>query len=228
LTYSFDENTVYWPTAQPFHFEKEKWGISPAGYWYSAGRYSASEHGGTHLDSPIHFGQGQAATDQLAVSRLAGPAIVIDITAACSGKSDYRLTVDDIARWERKHGRILPHTIVLVRTGWGRFWPDKKRYLGSDRAGDTGNLHFPGLSRETADLLRQRNVDGVGIDTASLDYGASKDFIVHRILNEAGIYGLENIAQLEKLPETGATIIALPMKIKGGSGGPVRIVALLP
>ena len=139
------------------------------------------------------------------------------------------MSVADIKQWERQHGRIEAGAVVLVRTGWGRFWPDRKTYLGSDAPGDTANLHFPGISREAAELLaRERRIDGVGIDTASLDFGQSKDFIAHRILNGANIYGLENVANLERLPAVGATIIALPMKIKGGSGGPVRIIALLP
>ncbi len=118
---------------------------------------------------------------------------------------------------------------MLVRTGWGRFWPDRKNYLGSDVPKDTANLHFPGLSREAAEFLaRERKVDGVGIDTASIDPGQSRDFIAHQILNGADIYGLENVANLDKLPATGATLIALPMKIQRGTGGPVRIVAILP
>ena len=139
------------------------------------------------------------------------------------------MTVGDINTWEKLHGRIPDGSILLVRTGWGKFWPDRKRYLGTDRPGDTANLHFPGISKEAAEFLtKNRKIYGVGIDTASLDYGPSRDFITHRILNEAGIYGLENVASLEKVPATGARIMALPMKIKGGSGGPVRIVALLP
>jgi kynurenine formamidase len=228
LTYAYDDQTIYWPTAKPFQWEKEQWGKTAAGYWYGAGRYAASEHGGTHLDSPIHFAEGKASADQIPVSRLAGPAVVIDVSAACSKDPNYRLSSADIANWEKAHGPVPAHSIAVIRTGWGRFWPDKKRYLGSDRPGDTANLHFPGISQEAAEALVKRGVDGVGIDTASLDYGPSKDFIAHRVLNGAGIYGLENIASAERLPLTGALLIALPMKIKGGSGGPVRIVAVLP
>jgi kynurenine formamidase len=229
LTYSFDETTIYWPNAKPFRWEKESWGMSPGGYWYAAAHYAASEHGGTHLDSPVHFGQGKATTDEIPLSRLIGPAVVIDITQACAGNADYQLSPADIAAWERKHGRIPDRAIVLIRTGWGEFWPDKKRYLGSDTPGDTANLHFPGISRAAAEwLVTQRKIDGVGIDTASLDHGPSKDFIAHQILNGANIYGLENIANLDRVPATGATLVALPMKIKGGTGGPARIVAILP
>jgi kynurenine formamidase len=229
LTYNFDETTVYWPNAKPFLWEKESWGQSAGGYWYTAARYSASEHGGTHLDSPIHFGQGKDSTDQISLARLIAPAVVVDISQACAKDADYRLSVDDLAAWEKTNGRIPDGAILLVRTGWGKFWPDKKRYLGSDTPGDTANLHFPGISREAAELLaKERKLDGIGIDTASIDYGQSKDFIAHQILNGANVYGLENVANLERLPVVGATIIALPMKIKGGTGGPARIIAILP
>ena len=176
----------------------------------------------------MHFGKGKEAMDEIPLSRLVSAAVVIDISAACARSADTLLTVADLTTWEKAHGRIPSGAIVLVHSGWGKFWPDKKRYLGSDTPGDVAHLHFPGIAKEAASLLVQRKVSAVGIDTASIDYGASKDFMTHRILNGAGIYGLENVANLEKVPATGATLIALPMKIKGGSGGPVRIVALLP
>jgi kynurenine formamidase len=229
LTWPYDEKTLYWPTGKPFQWEKESWGTSPGGYWYASGRYAASEHGGTHLDAPVHFGKGKEAMDEIPLSRLVGAAVVIDISAASARSADSLLTVADLTAWEKSHGRIPNASIVLVHSGWGKFWPDKKRYLGSDTPGDVAHLHFPGIAKEAASFLaQQRKINAVGIDTASIDYGASKDFMTHRILNGAGIYGLENVANLEKVPATGATLIALPMKIKGGSGGPVRIVALLP
>jgi kynurenine formamidase len=229
LTYTFDEKTIYWPTSPGFHWEKTQWGKAPGGYFYSSANYGANEHGGTHLDSPIHFAEGGISTEQIPVSKLIVPAAVVDIAAACARNADYRLTVADIQAFERKHGRIANGTVLLVRTGWGRFWPDKKKYLGSDKPGDVANLHFPGVSREAAEfLVKQRSLVGLGIDTASIDYGQSKDFIVHRVLYGAGLYGLENVANLEKVPAKGATLIALPMKIKGGTGGPARIVAILP
>jgi kynurenine formamidase len=169
------------------------------------------------------------AADEIPLSRLVAPAIVIDISEAAAKNADYRLTVDDIASWEKANGRIFDNSIALVRSGWGKFWQDRKRYLGTDAPGDTANLHFPGVSREAAEFLaKQRKLDGVGIDTASIDHGPSKDFIAHQVLNGANIYALENVANLELLPAKGATVIALPMKIKGGTGGPARIIAILP
>ena len=228
LTYSFGNDTIYWPTSKPFTWEKESWGRS-GGFWYTAGRYSASEHGGTHLDAPIHFGEGGIPIDEIPLKRLVGKAVVVDISDACAKNADYLLTTKDLTNWERRYGRLPANSIVLIRTGWGKFWPDRKKYLGSDKPGDASDLHFPGISREAAELLvRERKANAVGIDTASLDYGASKDFMAHRVLNGANVYGLENIANLDRLPPKGATVIALPMKIKGGTGGPTRIIAFLP
>jgi kynurenine formamidase len=161
------------------------------------------------------------------------PAVVVDVTKQCERDPDYQISAADIQRFERTHkanqgGAIPPGAIVLFRTGWSRFWPDRKRYLGSDVPKDTTHLHFPGLSRGAAEYLAKARVVGVGIDTASMDPGTSKDFIAHQILNGANLYGLENLANLERVPETGAWIITLPMKIKGGSGAPTRVIAVLP
>ena len=228
LTHPFDERTIYWPTAKPFTWEKEAWGPTAGGYWYSAARYSASEHGGTHLDAPIHFAEGRQTVDEIPLSSLIGPGAVIDVTGAAARNPDYRLGAADVVRWEGANGRLQAGSIVLVRTGWARSWGNRKAYLGDDRPGEIDNLHFPGIGRDAAELLVARGVHAVGIDTASLDHGPSKDFIAHRTLAAANVPGLENVASLERLPATGATIIALPMKIKGGSGGPNRIIAILP
>lgn len=228
LSHPFDETTIYWPTDQSFQWKKTHWGRKPDGGWYASATYAASEHGGTHIDSPIHFAENAATVDEVPLSRLIGPAVVIDISEACTRDRDRELLPADIHAWEARHGAVPAGSIVLVRTGWGRFWPDKKAYLGTDAPGDVANLHFPGIGAEAAHVLVERKVAGVGIDTASLDHGPSREFWAHRILNGAGIYGLENVARLDQVAETGWTVIALPMKIKGGSGGPARIIAIRP
>lgn len=229
LSYAFDRYTVYWPTAQPFVLERVAYGKRDAGFWYAANNMCLAEHGGTHMDAPIHFAQNKWTADQVPLVRLIGPAVVVDVRRQAARDADYRLSVADLRNWEGSHGRIPRGAIVLALTGWGRFWPDKKKYLGSDQRGEVDQLHFPGYSQQAAEfLVREREIDAVGIDTASLDHGPSKDFIAHRILSEANMPGLENIANLHQLPPKGATLIALPMKIRGGSGGPVRIIAILP
>lgn len=229
LTYAFDEQTIYWPTAKPFQLNVVSAAKTEAGYWYAANNICLAEHGGTHMDAPIHFAEGKRATDAMPVQQLIGPAVVIDVRAHAEQDPDYRLTVADLQAWEKKHGRIPRGAIVLMSSGWGARWPDKKRYLGTDQPGDVANLHFPGFSKEAAEfLVSQREIDAIGVDTPSIDYGQSKDFIVHRIINGADKPGLENVAQVEQLPAKGATLIALPMKIAKGSGGPARIIAILP
>ena len=155
--------------------------------------------------------------------------MVIDVRAQAAADRDYRLTVGDIRTWEAHYGRVPAGAIVIMWSGWGTYWGDKLRYLGTDTPGDVGNLHFPGFSKEAAEFLTaERDIAAIGVDTASMDYGPSKDFIVHRIINGANKPGFENVAHLDVVPARGATLIALPMKIAGGSGGPARIIAVLP
>ena len=230
LSYAFDEHTLYWPTSPTsFKLERLSFGPTPAGFFYAANVFSTPEHGGTHLDAPIHFAEGRRTADQIPVEQLLAPAAVIDVAEKAAADPDYRLTADDVRSWEATHGLVAPGTIVLLRTGWGKRWPDRKAYFGDDKPGDASNLHFPSYGEDSARLLvTERNVGALGVDTASIDHGPSKDFIVHQVANGANVPGLENVANLDRVPATGAWVIALPMKIAGGSGGPVRIVALVP
>ena len=230
LTYTFDSTTVYWPTAEPFHLTVVSARRLPAGYYYAANNLAAAEHGGTHLDAPVHFVEKKRTADQIPLSQLMGPAIVIDVRKQADSNADFRIHQSDLTAWEEAHGVIPEDAIVLIRTGWGSRWPDRARYLGTTLTGAAGaaTLHFPGLDLDAARGLVRRKVKAVGIDTPSIDYGQSKTFTVHRRLFASNIPAFENVAQLDKLPVTGAFVIALPMKIGGGSGGPLRIVALLP
>lgn len=230
LTHPFDSQTVYWPTSPSgFEFERLAHGPTPGGWFYSAGAFSSPEHGGTHLDAPIHFAEGGQASDEIPLERLVAPAVVIDISEAASRDSSYRLTREDVLAFEERHGTIEPGTIVLLRTGWSERWPDRRAYLGDDTPGDASRLRFPSYSEESARLLvEERNVAALGADVASIDYGQSTDFVVHRIAAARNVPGLENLTNLDELPERGAVVIALPMLIRGGSGGPLRAVAIVP
>jgi kynurenine formamidase len=229
LTYAFGADTVYWPTEKGFHLEPRAHGLTPAGFFYAANVFTAPEHGGTHLDAPAHFAEGGLGADAVPVAAGIGPAVVVDVSAQAARDRDYRLTPADLAAWEKAHGRIPEHAIVLMRSGWGRFWPDRARYLGTAEPGDVAHLHFPGLSKAAAEwLVRERRPAAIGVDTASIDHGPSKDFPVHRVVAPANVPAFENVANLDRLPAAGATIVALPMKIAGGTGAPLRIVAFLP
>ena len=230
LTYPFDDETIYWPTAPSgFELERLSYGPTAAGFFYAANAFCAPEHGGTHLDAPIHFAEGRQTADELPLERLVAPAVVLDVSEKAAADPDYRLAPEDVAAFEAAHGTIPQASIVLLRTGWGERWGDRLRYLGDDTPGDASDLHFPAYGAEAARLLvEERRVAALGLDTASLDHGPSTDFPVHRVAAAANAPGLENVAHLDELPPTGAWVIALPMKIAGGSGGPVRIVALVP
>ena len=230
LTYPFDSDSVYWPTAETFKLETDFEGVTDKGYFYSAYRFSAAEHGGTHLDAPVHFAKGRNSVDQIPLEQLTGPGLVVDVTAQCTKDPDYLISTADIQNWERRNGRIAAGSIVLLRTGFGRYYPDRKKYLGTDERGAAAvaKLHFPGLDPAAARwLTTNRSIKAIGLDTASIDRGQSTLFESHRALFEKNVPAFENVANLDQLPVKGFTVIALPMKIKGGSGGPLRIIAML-
>ncbi len=230
LTHPFNASTIFWPTSpSTFKLEQLAHGRTEGGFFYSANAFSTPEHGGTHLDAPIHFAEGGQTTDQIPPGQLIGPAVVIDVSAQSAANADYRLTRDDVLAFERTHGRIASGSIVLLRTGWSSRWPDRKRYLGDDTPNDASKLHFPSFGEDATRLLVEgRGIKALGADVASIDYGQSTDFIVHRIAAARNIPGLENLTNLDSIPAIGAVVIGLPMKIEGGSGGPVRVIALMP
>ena len=230
LSYAFDSDTVYWPTAETFKLEKDFEGVTEKGYYYSAYRYMAAEHGGTHIDAPVHFAKGRNSVDQIPLEQLMGHGLVVDVAAKCAVDPDYLVSIDDFQNWEKQNGKIPSGSIVFLRTGFGKYYPDRKKYLGTDERGAAAvaKLHFPGLDPNAARWLTQnRSIKAIGLDTASIDRGQSTLFESHRALFEKDIPAFENVANLDQLPLRGFSVIALPMKIKGGSGGPLRIVAML-
>lgn len=230
LTHAFNSETVYWPTAPSgFGYATISRGQVPGGWFYSAGAFQAPEHGGTHLDAPVHFKEGGVTADQLPLSRLFAPLVVIDVSAQAASDRDYEVQLSDLMTFEARNGPIPRGAIAVVRTGWSAKWPDKLAYLGDDTPGETSNLHFPGFGQEAMrTLVEQRGVAAVGLDTASLDPGRSTEFLAHRVSAAAGVPGFENLTNLDQLPAKGAWMIALPMKIENGTGGPLRAIAVIP
>jgi len=230
MTYPFDEKTIYWPTAKPFVLNKVSWGVSPGGWWYASNEFSASEHGGTHADAPIHFAANGRTIDQIPLEEWIGPAVKVDVVQKCSRNRDYLLSVEDLETWEDKHGRIPDGAWVIMYTGIGtKAYPDKEKVLGTEKTGEAAipELSFPGFSPQAVGfLLKQRNIKGIAIDTPSIDYGKSRDFKVHQILFAADKLALENIANLDKLPAVGATLYVNPMLIRYGTGAPARVFAV--
>jgi kynurenine formamidase len=230
LSHSYDADTIFWPTAEKFRLHKDAEGVTPAGYYYASNSFSTSEHGGTHLDAPVHFAQGHPSVDEIPLERFFGPAVVVDVRQQSEGSADYQVTVNDLGHVEAEQGPITRESIVLLRTGFSRRWPDAARYLGTTERGAEAvpKLHFPGLHPDAAKWLVAKGVRAVGIDTASIDYGQSTLFESHRILYAADLPAFENLTSLDRLPIRGAFIVALPMKIADGTGAPLRAVAILP
>ena len=229
LTHEYSSETIYWPTEDGFRLDAGFDGMTEKGYYYSAKKFSAPEHGGTHIDAPIHFAENGQTIDEIPLERLFGKGIVIDVSKNALENRDYQITAQDFRIWETSHGQIPYGAIVLLHTGYGKYWPDRLKYLGTDKTGTRalGDLSFPGLDPDaTKWLVENRKINAIGIDTQSIDYGKSQLFETHRILCSANIPFFENVANLDKLPPAGSFVIALPMKIKGGSGAPLRLVAI--
>ncbi len=230
LTYSFSEDTIFWPTAEDFKLEVAFAGQTEKGYYYTANNFCTAEHGGTHIDAPIHFYKDRNTVDEIPLERLIGQGVVIDVSEKCAADRDYLVNQGDFVAWEKAHGIQLDDFIVLIRTGFGKHWPDRLKYLGTDERGPGAvpKLHFPGLHPDAAKwLVENRSIKAIGLDTPSIDFGQSTDFMSHVILYEQNIPAFENVANLDQLPDKDFTVIALPMKIKGGSGGPLRIIAMM-
>lgn len=231
LTHAFGADTIVWPTEQDFRLVIQQEGETPDGYYYASNRLEMAEHGGTHIDAPIHFAKGRQKLDQIPLDNLVGTGVRIDVSEQCARNRDYRITIQDFERWEATHGRIPDRAIVLLDTGFARFWPSRQNYLGTELRGPEGvrALHFPGVHPDAAAwLVRERQIKAVGIDTASIDYGQSTHFEAHVALLSRNVPAFENLADLRALPDLGFEVIALPMKIAGGTGGPLRVIAAIP
>ena len=245
MSYSFNEKTIFWPTARNFEFETIEAGLSDGGYFYAANSFCLAEHGGTHLDAPIHFAEGKQTAAEIPIHRLVGPVVVVDVTTEVEKHSEYLVGANDLEAWEAEYGQIPDDSIVVIRTGWGKRWPDRESFLGTTLTGDAAvpELRFPGLHPEGAQwLVEHRQIKAIGIDTANIGGGTRGSdgpqpldqsgiplaVRAHQVLAVEDIPVFENVAALDRLPPVGAYMVALPMKIGRGSGGPIRIVGVIP
>lgn len=226
LTHPMDEGSPYWPAGRdrsPFTAKvMVNFDLRPS----FARDLTLAEHFGTHLDAPAHALRGGRTVDQLPVAQFLSAAGVVDVWEAVEANPDYLVSVADIERHGKRHGALPSGGSVFFYTGWANRWPSQERYIHED---EQGVKHFPGVSEEAAHyLVEQVRPVGIGIDTASIEGGLAKDMVVHRVLLGADVYILENVANLEQLPPTGAAVVALPLRLTGGSGSPARILALAP
>ena len=222
LSYALSDKLVPWPGDAKAFEAKVNATVEKNGYFTRS--FWMLEHYGTHMDAPAHFPPGTMTVDKIPAEKFFGPAVILDVRSESDRDPDYELTLKRIEAWEANHGKIPAGAIVLLRTGWASRWPDVARYRNQDA---NGKMHFPGFSVEAAKALLARKVSGLGCDTLSIDPGNSSDFPVHHLVLGAGVYQLENLADLKDLPESGAFLIAAPIKLEGGSGGPVRVFALM-
>lgn len=221
LTHTLSPRFPVFPFYEPFAM-RELAAVERSGYGANELRYA--EHTGTHLDAPCHFVAGGVTTDQLPVSRLLAPLVVVSIAERVARDEDALLVPDDLIAWERRHGRIPDGAVVALHTGWESRTGDPARFLNADAS---GVMHSPGIGGEAAEwLVRERSIAGAGIDTLSLDFGPSATYDAHRALLGAGKYGLECIARLAEVPPCGATLVVGAPKHEGGTGGPARLLAL--
>jgi kynurenine formamidase len=193
----------------------------PDGFY--AQEWTFGEHSGTHMDAPGHFFPNGRRTPQLAAAELIVPIAVVDVSARVPANPDTAVTVDDLRAYERRHGRIRPGTFVAMYSGWESRVGDAAAYRNADAS---GTFHFPGFSEAAVDfLLDSRDISGIGVDTLSLDPGNSTTFGAHVSLLGADRYGLENLANLSKIPARGATATVGVIPWEQGSGGPARVIA---
>ena len=224
LTHAVSADAPYWPGPDRSPFVHDTLSAHPDGS-PSMAAYSTPEHFGTHFDAPVHGGEGLASVDEIAPAQLFGPAVLVDVTSQAAADSDYAVTADDLRAWEAEHGQIPSGAIVLARTGWAARWTQGDAYYNR---GEDGRLHFPGFAEDAGHfLVEERDIAGIGIDTGSVDPGNARGFPVHGVVNGSGAFHLENLADLGTVPEAGAYLIVAPIKIEGGSGGQVRVFAVV-
>lgn len=220
LTHPLSESTQHWPGGVPF----SKRLLVDYDRGYRKFMFQMAEDVGTHVDSPAHFFEGMATIDRLPLRDLIGPGVVVDVREKVARDPDYLLSIEDLKAWEGRFGAMPEGAIVAMLSGWGSRWGNTESYRNMD---ERGVMHFPGYSRESAEfLVSEREVAGIGIDTLSLDFGGSSDFPVHRIMFEAGKFQMENMANLELLPASGALIFAIPLLVEAAPEAVARIFAL--
>lgn len=221
LTHPMHAEMAFWPGGVPF----KKVRLVDYEQGYLLHRFEMGENTGTHIDAPAHFIKGKQTIDQIPVDKLIVPAVVIDVRQQAAQNPDYQLSAQDVTDFEAKHGKIQMGSLVILNTGWHKRFRSPKEYVNLD---ENQVMHFPGFGIDSAKLLVARDVAGIGIDTLSIDYGPSSDFATHIVVLQENKYQIENLANLDALPATGAIVIIGVLPIRGGSQAQARILAVLP
>jgi kynurenine formamidase len=224
LTHSLNGHSPNWEGTEDSPYRATELGnIHRDGYYSRV--FTTQEHYGTHLDAPAHFAAGMWTVDQIPAERLVRPLVVLDVRNRAKADADYEVSVQDIAAWEDAHGQIPSGAVVMAYTGWDEHWNSQKQFRNEQADHLT---HYPGFSLEAAKfLVKTRDVVGLGIDTMSVDIGATTTYPVHTFTSKESVYHLENVANLAIVPPSGATVVVAPIKLENGSGGPARVLALV-
>ncbi|XP_072030364.1 isatin hydrolase-like [Amphiura filiformis] len=226
LTHAQDGDAIAWPIYPQYNFTILQRGLTEDGYWLEYNAFEMAEHSGTHMDAPCHFGEGGLRVHQIPLEKLVGPGVIINVKSKVENNNDYRLALSDIQDWENKYNIIPDGAIVFMNAGWSQKYPNKTLVFGSDDHMDPTTFHFPGWHEDTVDwLLKNRNIHVIGGDTPSFDYGLSTTYPVHKLLGANNIPGMENVANLDSIPESGSIIYVAAFKIYDGSGSPSRVFA---
>jgi kynurenine formamidase len=224
LTHNLNDHSPNWEGSEQSPFQAKKLGdIERDGYYSRI--FTTQEHYGTHLDAPAHFAKGMWTVDKIPVERLVRPLVVLDVRSKARSNPNYEVSVQDIADWESARGEIPTGAVVMAYTGWDGRWNSQKEFrnVGGDHLS-----HYPGFSLDAVKfLVKTRSVVGLGIDTMSVDIGATTTYPVHQFTSKQSVYHLENVANLGLVPPSGATVVVAPIKLEGGSGGPARVLALV-
>lgn len=221
LTHQLHDAMAYWPGGIPF----KKIRLVDYGEGYRLHKFEMGENTGTHVDAPAHFVKDRPAIDRLALADLVVRAVVIDVRDKVAADADYRLAAGDVLAWEARNGLVPAGALAILNTGWHKRFDTPASYVNMD-AGKI--MHFPGYGKEAAELLLARGVVGIGIDTLSIDHGPSRDFAVHFAVLGTNKYMIENLANLDALPPTGATVIVGVLPVREGTQAQARVLALLP
>ncbi|XP_053374689.1 isatin hydrolase-like [Mercenaria mercenaria] len=228
LTHEQNPSTIYWPGNPNYNFTILFRNRTSKGYWYESNTFQTAEHGGTHLDSPAHFAEGKKRQHQIPMEKLVGPGVIVNVKAKSAENPDYRVTIDDLRAWESKYNRLPKGAVIIMNSGWSLKYPNKTLTFGTETPDDASTFHFPGWHEDTVNwLIKNRDVNVVGVDTPSTDYAQSTTFPVHVALGEADIPGVENVANLDEIPESGSIIYVAAIKLYDGSGGPTRVFATM-
>jgi kynurenine formamidase len=188
-----------------------------------ANRWELTEHVGTHLDAPSHFAQGGISVDEIALTSLLAPLVVLNISERARTDADASVEVEDLLDWERRYGKIPPRAALVMSSGWATRAYEPGRFVNMDNG---GTMHFPGFSARLIDFaVRERAIAGVGVDTLSIDPGSQATYPAHKRLFSAGKWAVECLANLDRVPQSGASLLVAPVKVKGASGAPARVIA---